>query len=145
MAKTPVQNYEHHTKWDPITHFILGPLFLINLLVRIAHVYRHPGIVAGWEVVLAIGLILLNVKVRLYSLRIQDRLIRAEERQRLAALVPEPLRSRLDELTVGQLIALRFASDAEVPTLVQRAVVDRMNGKDIKKAIQVWRPDYLRV
>lgn len=145
MTKQPVQNYEHHTKWDVITHFILGPLFLINLGVRIAYVVKYPGWITAWEVVLAIGLILLNIKVRLYATGVQDRVIRIEERQRIARLVPEVLRPRIDELTTSQLIALRFASDSEVAPLVQRALADNMTAKDIKKAIQVWRPDYQRI
>jgi hypothetical protein len=81
------------------------------------------------------------LKIRLYTLKVQDRVIRLEERQRLTTLLPEPLRSRIPELSE----ALRFASDAELSTLVGRALSEKLSRADIKKAIQTWRPDYWRV
>ena len=78
-------------------------------------------------------------------LRVQDRVIRLEERLRLSALMPEASRSRVEELTIGQLIGLRFASDAEAPALVEQALSTGMKGREIKKSIRVWRPDYFRV
>ncbi len=85
------------------------------------------------------------LKIRLYALKVQDRVIRLEERLRLSSLCSEPLRSRLPELTEDQLIGLRFASDAEVPKLAERALSEKLSRADIKKAIQTWRPDYWRV
>ena len=72
-------------------------------------------------------------------------MIRLEERLRLQQLLLEPLRSRIPELTVEQLCGLRFASDAEVAGLVQRALDEKLSRKEIKKLIQNWRPDYWRV
>ena len=97
------------------------------------------------SVVIAAALLVLNVKVRVYALKVQDRVIRLEERLRLSKLVADPLRSKVNDLTTSQLIALRFASDAEVPPLVEHVIAKQMPAKDIKKAIQVWRPDYSRV
>ncbi|MBZ5685679.1 MAG: DUF6526 family protein [Acidobacteriia bacterium] len=96
-------------------------------------------------ILLAVAMLTLVLKVRLYALKVQDRIIRLEERLRLTQLLSEPLRSRIPELTEGQLIGLRFASDAEVPKLVERALSEKLQRKDIKKAIQNWRPDYWRV
>ena len=75
----------------------------------------------------------------------QYRFIRLEERLRLTQLLSEPLRSRIPELTEDQLVGLRFASDAEVPKLVERALSEKLTRGDIKQAIQSWRPDHWRV
>jgi hypothetical protein len=96
-------------------------------------------------IVLAVAMLTLVLRVRLYSLKLQDRIIRLEERLRLTQLLSEPLRSRIPELAEGQLVGLRFASDAEVPKLVERTLNEKLQRKDIKKSIQNWRPDYWRV
>jgi hypothetical protein len=96
-------------------------------------------------VVVAIAFAVLVVKMRLYALKAQDRVIRLEERLRLATVLPEALRQRIPELTEGQLIALRFAPDDELAGLVQKATAEKMAGSDIKKAVRNWRPDYFRI
>lgn len=145
MATPATQSFAKHTAWDPITHFILGPVFLINLGLRLYFAVKQPTLEMWWNVVIASALLLLNVKVRVYTLKVQDRIIRLEERLRLSKLVPEPLRSKVNDLTTSQLIALRFASDEEIPPLLEHVVAKQMPGKDIKRAIQVWRPDHARV
>ncbi|MHB1795571.1 MAG: DUF6526 family protein [Acidobacteriaceae bacterium] len=145
MSETKPQTYANHARFDPWFHFFLAPIALILVIASIVHLVRHPHLGSVWHVVLAFAVFILLFKLRTYSLKVQDRVIRLEERLRLAALLPEPLRSRINELDVRQLIALRFASDAEVSTLVERTLKENLTQKQIKQAIQAWRPDYFRV
>lgn len=145
MPETKVQNYANHAKFDPPFHFFLAPIFLINLIVCIVHAFRYPRLESFWTVVVALALLALVFKMRLYALKVQDRVIRLEERLRLTQLASEALRSRIGELTESQLIALRFASDAEAAGLATNALANGHKAKDIKQAIRNWRPDYFRV
>jgi hypothetical protein len=152
MSQQTPQTYANHTRFDPPFHFFLGPVFILGLILSLVHFFYHfresdamDNFHSFLIIVLAVALITLVLKVRLYSLKVQDRIIRLEERLRLTQLLNETLRSRIPELTEDQLIGLRFASDAEVPKLVERALNEKLKRKDIKKAIQNWRPDYWRV
>lgn len=118
-------------------------------LIHFFYHFRESGFRDNFHsfllIVLAVALLTLALKTRLYALKVQDRVIRLEERLRLTQLLAEPLRSRIPELTEDQLVGLRFASDAEIPKLVERALNEKLNRGQIKKAIQNWRPDYWRV
>lgn len=139
------QNLAHHTKWDPPFHFFIAPVFLINAIRSIVNLVRQPSLELGWTMVVAFGLVFMAFKLRLNSLKVQDRVIRLEERLRLSGLLPEPLRSRISELTERQLISLRFASDAEIPGLVALTFSNQLSPADIKKSIVNWRADHFRV
>jgi hypothetical protein len=145
MADPSPQNLSHHLRYDPLFHFFLLPVFALTWLVTIVHLVRHPSLHSAWLVVVAIAALVLVSKVRLYPLKVQDRVIRLEERLRLMTLLDPGLRPRIAELTESQLIALRFASDAELPALATRALNEKLTSADIKKAIQQWRPDTWRV
>ena len=144
MAEKNPQTFANHVRYDPLFHFFALPVFLISAVATVVHFLMHPSLHSGWLFVVAVAAAIVVAKIRAYTLRVQDRVIRLEERLRLSGLCSEPLRSRIPELTERQLIALRFASDAEVPKLAERALTEKLSPADIKKAIQTWRPDYWR-
>lgn len=145
MSQEKEQNLANHGRFDPMFH---GFLFLGSLLFLGATIYQLIQSTTWWNAVLVFGvfwLIVLMLKTRLYALKVQDRVIRLEERLRLAQLLPGAMQGRIGELREGQLIALRFASDAEVPGLVEKILAGNLDAKQIKQSIQRWRPDYWRV
>ena len=145
MADTTPQSYANHTRRDPGFHFILIPLVLVAIILSIISLVQHPGLHSTLWLVLAVALLLTAYKARSNAVKAQDRVIRLEERLRLAMLLPEAARPRIAELTERQLIALRFASDAELPALAMRALNEGLTGKQIKTSIQSWRADNFRV
>ena len=143
-----LQSYTHHTRWDPPFHFFILPVFVIAFIASIVHLilhFHHHPIHGVFLVLLALAALMAVFKIRLNALKVQDRVIRLEERLRLATVLPEPLRSRIPELTERQLIALRFASDGELAGLVPRVLNEKLSPDEIKKAIQNWRADNWRV
>jgi hypothetical protein len=142
------QTYKNHARFDPPFHFFALMVLLVNLGFAITYVVRHSpdhlhlGI---WWIVMSLALMVIAFKARTYALKAQDRVIRLEERLRMTALLSAAETARIGELTPGQFVALRFASDAELPALVKRALDQQLTPKQIKEAIVVWRPDYLRV
>jgi len=120
MAEKKPQTFANYTRWDPLYHFFALPVFLLLAIAGMVHFIWRPGLHSGLMFVVAVALAVTVVKIRVYALRVQDRVIRLEERLRLASLLAEPLRSRIPELTMGQLVGLRFASDAELPKLAER-------------------------
>jgi hypothetical protein len=146
MAEKVPQTLQNHVRFHPPFHFFLIPATLALLILTVINVVRHYDTLEAWILVL-IGLMapVANLLIRVNPLKVQDRLIRMEERQRFAALLSEPLRSRAAELTEAQIVALRFASDAELPELVEKTLNSKMEPKDIKKSIRTWRADLFRV
>ena len=145
MAEKTPQTFANHTRFDPPFHFFAAPVAGISVLVAIWNAIQHFDFFAVWLVVALLAAMVIAFKARAYALQAQDRVIRLEERLRLGQLLSEPLRSRIPELTVGQLVGLRFASDAEIPKLVERTLNEKLSRDDIKKSIQNWRPDNSRV
>ena len=142
------QNLKNHTRFYPPFHFVILPLLILNFIFAIYITihnwpsYQHTHL---WNIVMAIVFILIAGNARGYALKAQDRIIRLEERLRLHALLPEADRPHIDELTTRQLIALRFASDDELPELAHRALTKNMEPKAIKEAIVNWRSDHHRI
>ena len=145
MPERRQQTRSSHVRRDPAFHFFLIPALLLLLVWTVIHLVRHPETASIAFLVITILLLVTALKSRLYALKVQDRVIRLEERLRLSGLLPDPLRSRIGELTESQLIALRFAPDAELSALVQRTLNENLTSKQIKEAIREWRPDYWRV
>jgi hypothetical protein len=144
MSERRPQTLANHGKFDPLFHFFLAPVLLACFIASIVFLFHGVTAFRIWFAVFALAGFLLAFKTRAYALKIQDRVIRLEERLRLMALLPESLRPRISDLTEQQLIALRFAADAEVPSLVEKILRENLEPKAIKKAIQNWRPDYWR-
>ncbi len=146
MSSEPPQNYATHRRYHTIFHFVTFPIFFVNMLVMIVVAVRHPSLMALWNVVVAIALVLLAGIVRFYATKNQDRIIRAEETARLWRVLPEELKPHIAQLTTGQLIGLRFSSDEELAGLVQAIRSGELRGREeIKRRIRHWRPDRQRV
>lgn len=140
------QNYSNHVRFHPPFHYFLAPGSIVLLILTIVNVVRNSGRLDSWILVLLGVLFFVAVfLLRANALKAQDRVIRLEERLRLGALLSPDLAARIPELTESQLIALRFASDAEVAGLVSKALASNMSAKDIKKAVVTWRADWFRV
>ena len=146
MAETTPQTYANHTRTVPLFHYVALPLLLLNFLWAAYRLVTGVSLDAAVAVLLAVALFLVAVFARVFAMAPQDRVIRLEERLRLQALLPADLAPRIGELTMPQLIALRFASDGEVPDLVRRVLDGELtNQRAIKQAITTWRADHDRV
>jgi hypothetical protein len=140
------QTFANHTKVFPLFHFFVLPVLVINLGVQI---YRMRtfwfSYTAALGVLIALALILGFLCARRFALSVQDRVIRLEERLRYQLLLPADLQPRIEEFTVSQLVALRFASDAELPALARKVLDEKMlERKAIKQLVKNWKPDHLR-
>lgn len=140
------QNFANHGKLYPPFHFFVLPVMAINFFWACYRLYAAGFSWDGAErVLLALGLFVGFGVARIMALRVQDRVIRLEERLRYERVLPADLKPRVEEFTVDQFVALRFASDAELPGLARKVLDEKMNErKAIKQMVKNWRPDYLR-
>jgi hypothetical protein len=140
------QTFENHARYYPWHHFVVQPILLLNVLIEAARLYKYQTLYHVYLIVFAIGLLIFSFTARSMALRAQNRVIRLEEQLRLTRLLPATDHALIDKLTPGQLVALRFASDEEVPDLARKCAAGEFSsGKEIKQSIRTWRPDYLRV
>ena len=130
------QDYRTHRRWDPAYHYFVTPVVMANLGLAL---WAGPG---WWSVVMAAVLGVMTRPLRNYNIYVQDRLIRLEERLRLAELAPE---LKDTELEVLQWTGLRFASGEELPELVRRTVAEKLTLDQIKRSVRDWRADWWRV
>ena len=139
------QNFSNHTKFVPAFHFFILPVFLINLISSIHRLIVAPAWPSVLSLLLALAFLMLAFTARIFALTVQDRVIRLEMRLRLRELLPADLHPRILEFAPGQLVSLRFASDAELPALARKVLDEKIaDRKAIKKLIQNWQPDLLR-
>jgi hypothetical protein len=142
------QSFKNHARWDPMYHFFIMPAMLLNIIAtgmwyRVHHnQYAHFGL---WFIFMSVVLFLLALKARMYAVKVQDRVICLEERIRLATFATPSELVEFESLEPGQLIALRFASNPELPELARRAVREKLSRKQIKESIASWRADDARV
>lgn len=139
------QNFNNHTRYVPGFHFVTSTAMLALLIgsfINLANSAKENLYSAS--LICLVSLIFVSVfwYMRGFALKAQDRAIRSEENFRHFILTGKPLP---EGIRMGQVIALRFASDAEMPALAARAVAEKLSAKEIKKAIQNWRADHHRV
>ena len=142
------QNLQNHTRRDPPYHFFILPMLGLNIIFSIyvtIHHWPEHRILFLWWIIMSLVLMMMALRLRDRALVVQNRVIRVEERLRLHAILPPEERSHIDELSIGQLIALRFASDAELTALVRKTLTQNLEPKAIKESIVNWRGDYHRV
>jgi len=140
------QSFEHHAKWVPPFHFFLLPVLLINVGFSIYWCVKTWFFVAAvLNVFVAVAIFVGFGVGRGMVLKVQDRVIRIEERIRFERVLPADMHPRISEFTIDQLVALRFASNAELPELARKVLDENLKGrKEIKRMIKTWRPDFTR-
>lgn len=146
MADSKPQSFETHTRIVPLYHMGAFGILAINLLYRLYRVFTDLSVETLVTALVSVALILLFFYARIFALTAQDRVIRLEMMLRLERLLPPDLRGRAKEFTVDQLVALRFASDEELPELARKVLTDNIRERRaIKKMVKNWQGDYLRV
>ena len=139
------QNFDNHRRFFPLYHFIALPIVVANVIVAVAELVQHPTLRDSWYFVFSVGVAAGFLASRASTLTVQDRLIGLEMRLRLAAVLSPELRVRIPELRLRHLVGLRFASDGELPALVERCLRGELRTADQeKREIRQWRPDFVR-
>jgi hypothetical protein len=139
------QSAKSHVRLLPPFHFFVLPVLFLNLLNACRHVYLLPTPGMIWAGIVAAALLMLGLMARTMVLTVQDRLIRLEMRLRLREVLPIDMHARIHELTHRQLVAMRFASDAELAELTREVLAGKLpKSKDIKMRVKDWQDDWLR-
>ena len=139
------QSYTNHARYVPVFHLVAGPILLINFLWCGYRAITRAGPDSAVSLLLSVALIIIYFYARLFALTVQDRVIRLEMRLRMRELLPADLVPRIGEFTRSQFVALRFASDAELPALARKVLDERLTDrKVIKQLVRDWQADTLR-
>jgi hypothetical protein len=145
MSKAEAQSLKNHGRIDPPFHLVTFAVLIVNLVLAIIFAIKHLNLYTAWLVILSVAVFIPLFRLRIYPLKVQDRVIRLEERLRLQSLAPAEWHTQIYRLTEDQLIALRFAADDEVVALAKQALEHNLTRKQIKERIKIWRPDNWRV
>ncbi len=139
------RSYSNHARFVPPFHFFVLPVLLLNVGWSIYHIVKSASADTIIATAVAVALLLAALLGRLFTLTVQDRVIRLEMRLRMANVLPQELRARIPEFTLDQLIALRFASDEELPALARKVLDEKIAArKPIKQLVKNWQADELR-
>ena len=139
------QSFKSHTRWVPGFHFVLLPLIMVDVIWSVDRLVRKPAADTAIALIVAASLLLIALFARQFAITVQDRVIRLEMRLRIRELCPPDLAARVREFTPAQLVALRFAGDAELPAIARKVLDDRIaSSKAIKSMIKDWQADTLR-
>lgn len=143
MSQT--QTYRNHAKLIPGFHYFVLPVVIINFVSAVMRAIRFPSWDTALTALLGAALVVGFFYARVFALTVQDRVIRLEMRLRMRELLPPDVVARIPEFTPAQLVALRFASDAELPVLARRVLDERLTDRRvIKQMIKDWEADHLR-
>jgi uncharacterized protein DUF6526 len=139
------QTYKNHVRWFAPFHFFVLPVLFLSALNAIRHVWQNPTLSTGFALLVAVAILTLGVLSRVMALAVQDRVIRLEMRLRLRECLPADLRIRINDLTPRQLVALRFASDAELAEMMRDVLAGKLGTeREIKMRVKDWQGDFLR-
>ncbi|MDZ4772138.1 MAG: DUF6526 family protein [Planctomycetota bacterium] len=140
------QSFANHRAIPPLWLFLSGLVILAELARRVWLAIQNPSFESIWLVVFVAAILGTWHATRSNALIVQDRVIRLEMRLRLERVIGANRRADIERLPLTYLIALRFASDAEMPALFDDALAGKFaKVDDLKKRIQTWQPDWLRV
>lgn len=140
-----MQNYKNHAKNVPAFHFVAVPILFANFLYASYHLRWGFDLPRVMAVLTALAILIVAFAARVFALKVQDRIIRLEMRLRLKDVLPTDMQARIMSLTPKQFVGLRFASDAELPSLVSQVLKDNITSADsIKKMVRDWQADDLR-
>lgn len=145
MSQPRTQHLKNHARYVPLYHFVVLPILVANAINSIVLVTKLFNWATVLDLLVAIALVLLGLSGRAFANTVQDRVIRLEEQLRFERLLPADLRARIHEFTREQFVALRFASDAELPLLAREVLDQRIHDRGaIKQMVKEWRADHLR-
>jgi hypothetical protein len=146
MKNMPVQSYENHVRRVPLGYWATCLAILFGAIGLAWVAFRQPGVASVSALLVALGAGGAAWYARINALLAQDRVIRLEERVRLERLLPADLKPRIEDLSVAQIVSLRFASDGEVAELLRQVLAENLHDrKAIKQRVKSWRADWMRV